>query len=375
MMNGQTYQADVLIVGGGPAGSSCAWALVRAGMNVIVLDKASFPRDKPCAGWITPQIVSALQLDVTHYCQNRVWQPVLGFRCGLIGGRSIEVRYPEPISYGIRRCEFDTYLLNRTQATIVTNCPVRQLERRNGTWVINDRWTAPMLVGAAGHFCPVARQLDAQRSRRPLVTAQEVEFAAPDDWTEPSLVATDIPELYFCRDLKGYGWCFRKGRFFNIGLGRLETRRLPEHVAEFCRALHQHRHVPNPLPAPFRGHAYVVYEHVAPRLFDDGVLLVGDAAGLAYGRSGEGIRPAVESGLLAAEAILDCQTDYRREKLSTYHDRIIARFGKPRVVRRWLPDSWISYLARWLLAQSWFARHVVMDRWFLHRQQMPLRFD
>ena len=57
-------RADVLIVGGGPAGSSCAEALVAAGRDVLVLDRVAFPRDKACAGWITPDVVSALRLDL-----------------------------------------------------------------------------------------------------------------------------------------------------------------------------------------------------------------------------------------------------------------------------------------------------------------------
>jgi len=71
---------DVLIVGGGPAGSSCAWKLRQAGVRTVLIDKKNFPRDKPCAGWITPQVVQALQLDIEEYKQNRTWQPIFGFR-------------------------------------------------------------------------------------------------------------------------------------------------------------------------------------------------------------------------------------------------------------------------------------------------------
>ena len=62
---------DALIVGGGPAGSSCAWKLRQQGMDVMVLDKAMFPRDKVCAGWITPAVVQALQLDTEDYARER----------------------------------------------------------------------------------------------------------------------------------------------------------------------------------------------------------------------------------------------------------------------------------------------------------------
>ena len=108
---------DVLIVGGGPAGSTCARQLTRAGLSVMILDKSAFPRDKVCAGWITPQVVDELQLDTGDYGHGRVLQPIRGFVSGL-GERSAQsVGYDRIVSYGIRRCEFDHYLLERCGAT------------------------------------------------------------------------------------------------------------------------------------------------------------------------------------------------------------------------------------------------------------------
>src|SRR5262245_6929280 len=102
---------DVLIVGGGPAGSSCAWALRGAGLNVIILDKCRFPRDKICGGWITPQVVEELQIDLDDYARTRLLQPITAFRVSAMGARDIEVPYDRAVSYGIRRCEFDDFLL------------------------------------------------------------------------------------------------------------------------------------------------------------------------------------------------------------------------------------------------------------------------
>ena len=76
---------DVVIVGGGPAGSACAWKLRQAGLDVVVIDSANFPRDKVCAGWITPQVIDDLRLDVDDYRAGRTFQPITGFRVGLIG--------------------------------------------------------------------------------------------------------------------------------------------------------------------------------------------------------------------------------------------------------------------------------------------------
>src|SRR5204862_2424285 len=75
---------DAIIVGGGPAGSTCAWALRRAGLKVCVADRAVFPRDKVCAGWITPPVIDALELDVEEYRQGRVFQPITAFRTSVL---------------------------------------------------------------------------------------------------------------------------------------------------------------------------------------------------------------------------------------------------------------------------------------------------
>jgi flavin-dependent dehydrogenase len=86
---------DVLIVGGGPGGSSCARMLGDAGADVVVIDKEVFPRDKVCAGWITPQVVDDLELDLDEYSSGRTLQAIRGFRAGVIG-RSRDVTTMRP---------------------------------------------------------------------------------------------------------------------------------------------------------------------------------------------------------------------------------------------------------------------------------------
>lgn len=368
-------RCDVLIVGGGPAGSSCAWRLRRAGLDALVLDQKAFPRDKPCAGWITPQVLESLQLDLDDYGRGRVFQPISGFRTGLIGGPEVYTTYPMPVSYGIRRCEFDDYLLQRSQARLRLAEPVKSLQRVDGRWIVNGTWEAPVLIGAGGHFCPVARALGArQGARLSVIAAQEVEFEASPEALRKGGVCGEVPELFFCRDLQGYAWCFRKGNFLNIGLGRLDAHELSSHVAEFCKWLRKRGKIRGEIPARFRGHAYQLYEQSQPKLVDDGVLLVGDAAGLAYPQSGEGIRPAVESGLIAADVIIAADGCYREENLEAYRARITARLGRPRAKgpSDWLPSAWLHYVAARLLATRWFSRRVLLERWFLHVHEPAL---
>ncbi len=386
-------RCDVLIVGGGPAGSSCARRLASAGMDVLVLDKAVFPRDKVCAGWISPAVIDELELDVADYAKSRVFQPISAFRIGLEAGPTLEIDYPRPVSYGIRRCEFDHYLLERCGARLRLGEAVKSLVRESDGWVINDRYRAPMLVGAGGHFCPVAQWLQ-KRSGKPkeetLIAAQEAEFLLDERQRVECRVEGHQPELYFCRDLSGYGWCFRKGDYVNVGLGRFDPRRLPEQTAAFHQRLQDEGRLPAGATGKFRGHAYLLFTHANREMVGDGVLLVGDAAGLAYAESGEGIRPAIESGLLAANVLLgrgaglpkghashgaaagDGRDRYRREFLEHYRDLLEHRFGPRRVAPRREASRLRRTIAALLMRQRWFVRKVVLDRWFLRSSIAPL---
>lgn len=376
MSSSAPESCDVLIVGGGPGGSSCAWRLRAAGLDVLVLDKKAFPRDKVCAGWITPAVVETLEIDTDDYGRGRVFQPIQGFRTGTESGRQVHIAYDHPVSYGIRRCEFDHYLLQRSGARLRLGEALRSMRREGGRWIVNEEIETPLVIGAGGHFCPVARHLGARPGRGELaVAAQEIEFEMDPSQTAQCRVASDVPELYFCDDLRGYGWCFRKDNFLNIGLGREGGHRLSHHVSAFRDALVERGMISPDTPDGFHGHAYLLYSSARRAVIDEGVMLVGDAAGLAYPQSGEGIRPAVESGLLAAATALATRGDYSRQRLEPYRQELIRRFG-PR--RRGAPGDGSGTgrikqaLGTWLLGTRWFSRHVVLERWFLHTDQKPL---
>ena len=368
---------DVLIVGGGPAGSACAWELRRAGTNVVVWDRRTFPRDKVCAGWITPQILAELDLDPGAYAAAGLTiQPISGFCISRLGDAEVRIQYARPVSYAIRRCEFDNYLLRRSEAQLRLGQAIDSLRRFDYTWVLNDAIRAKMLVGAGGHFCPVAQLLGARLGASELiVAAQEAEFELTPRQRAQCPVEPEMPELFFTRDLKGYGWVVRKGSYINIGLGRQDTHQLAEHVERFVEFLEQRGKIPVGLPAKFRGHPYLLHGESARPLVDDAALIVGDAAGLAYSRSGEGIRPAVESGLLAAQTIIEADGRYTRDRLSAYERRVIARFGphkKEVGVTDVLPEWLAGAIAGRLFGSAWFVRHVLLDRWFLHAHQQAL---
>jgi flavin-dependent dehydrogenase len=366
---------DVLIVGGGPAGSTCAGKLKQAGVDVLLLDKEKFPRPKPCAGWITPAVLETLAIDKDEYRRERLLQGISGFRIGLINGPEVVTRYAKVVSYGIRRCEFDHYLLKRSAVRQALGEPVAALERKEGWWIVNGRIMARLVVGAGGHFCP-ARFLGARIGKEEVIVAQVTEIAMGREEERLCPIPADTPALYFCRDMKGYGWLFRKGNFLNIGLGRMDRADLGRHTREFCTFLEKRGLLAAGFSGRFRGHAYLLFNRQGGRrCVGDGALLIGDAAGLSHPQSGEGILPAIESALLAADTILAANGDYRADNLEPYGERLANRFGG---VGMEIPSSPLSsgllrFLGARLLSSSWFARHIVLDRWFLHTGRKPLR--
>jgi flavin-dependent dehydrogenase len=361
-------RADVLIVGGGPAGSSCAARLVAAGRDVRLVDQHPFPRDKPCAGWITPEVVAHLALPLDEYAATHTLQPISRFRIGRIGGRSVAVEYAAPVSYGIRRCEFDTELLRRSGARTHLGERVIDIRREGREWVLNGHLAAPVLVGAGGHFCPVSRRLNGAPPRDAPVVAREIEFRLEGPALAGCRVDPERPELYFSPDLRGYGWCFRKGAHLNVGLGRRDPDALPRHLEAFLDWLVRERRIAAVPEAGWRGHAYLLREGRPRRLAEDGALLVGDAAGLAFAASGEGILPAVVSGQLAAEAILEAGDRVGGDQLGQLYGRRLAERLGPPMPPRPLVRPLAAAAGAILLASPWFARHVVLDRWFLHRE-------
>ena len=354
---------DALIVGGGPAGSTCAWALRLAGWNVIVLDRARFPRDKVCGGWVTPEVFALLELEPVEYrATGLTLQEITGFRTGLIGNRLIETRYTDVVSYAIRRCEFDDFLLRRARVRVLDGTPLRTLRRCGSVWIANDEIETPVLVGAGGHFCPVARHLHGEgREESPPVIAREVEFGLDG---RQSSVLSDTPELFFCRDLEGYGWCVRKNDYLNIGIGRRARDDFGLHVRDFMSFLSESGRLPGDSSLVWRGHAYHARGAGIRPLVGDGVLIAGDAAGLAYPESGEGIRPAVESGRLAAAALISANNRFSADDLSPYEDSLRA-LHRPAVPTPAPLRPIATALGRTLLQSAAFTRHVMLNRWFL----------
>ena len=228
-------------------------------------------------------------------------QEISGFRTGVIGYALVETTYSRVVSYAIRRREFDAFLLRRAGAQVLEETPVKTLRRSGGRWVVNDTIETAVVIGAGGHFCPVAKHLRGGADTSSPVVAKEIEFKLDPEHAH-RIPAT--PELFFCRDMEGYAWSVRKGDYLNVGIGRRDSKAFARHIEEFVAFL-ERRQTLEPGSRPrWHGHAYMAWGAGARPILADGMLVVGDAAGLAFPESGEGIKPAIESGRLAADALI-----------------------------------------------------------------------
>lgn len=359
---------EVLVVGAGPAGSTCARVLTDAGLSVLVLDRDQFPRDKPCAGWITPAVLQALRIDPQAYRAERLLQEISSFRTGLMYRKGIDTDYGRTVSYAIRRSEFDRYLLLLSGARTLLGEQVAALEREKDGWLVNGWIRARMVVGAGGHLCPVARALGALPGREPAIAALVAEFPTKRE----GAAAPGKVLISFTPDLAGYGWLLRKGSFLNVGLGSFNAKDVRRQTVEFLEHLRERGELPEDAAGLLKGHAYLPYLRTGGRrMVAQGALLIGDAAGVSYPESGEGILPAVETALLAAQTVLSASGDYRQEMLEPYAAAVSRRFGACGCDLQ-LPQGVKRLAGSAILSSRWLTRRLVLDRWFLHGGRQPL---
>lgn len=289
--------ADAIVIGGGPGGSSCAWKLREAGLDVLLLDKAAFPRTKLCAGWVTPEALADLEIDPDD-CPIGI----LRFEELNIHWRAITVR-PRSRQYSVRRLQFDDFLLHRAGVTVLRHKASR-IRRDGGDYVVDDEFRCRYLIGAGGTACPVYRAFFEDRSprNRNLQTATyEQEFAY--DWEDPACHL-----WFFDGGLPGYAWYVPKANgYINVGLGGMavQMKRRGGHIrgywSEFVTKLSRMGLVSVKHYDP-AGYSYFLRGATGP-VQDRNAYIVGDAAGLATRDMCEGIGPAVKSGLLAARSI------------------------------------------------------------------------
>ena len=360
---------DVIVIGGGPSGSTVARKLALAKKNVLLLDASIFPRVKLCAGCVTKQALFDLELNPDEYPLTIQPFSSIFIDCG---GKSYETKWDDPASYGIVRYEFDHFLLNRAQQSGVSircGIRVRDIEFEKDFLTVStekETFKSSLIVGAGGHTCPVARITGSISSEESVVLTQESETNIGKNVLKERAPNYGFPELFPEPDFNGYAWYFTKGDFLNIGVGCIgKEPSVHKRLDRFLKVLVDSGRLNAQLDlTKFKGHAYSIYRSSVRNIIGKRFLLVGDAAGLAQDFSGEGIGPAVKSSNLAYKNIIDFLE--LNKSLDLYQDQIFALYGNGQTtlgnkIVKLLPSNVTQNIAKLMCKNAWLRRRFVLE--------------
>ncbi len=318
--NGAVRRYDAIVVGAGPAGSTCAYRLAAAGASVLLLDRARFPRDKPCGGGVTGRAARLLPFSIAPVVEDRV----TSVRMRLRYGSWFERGEGEPLVLMTQRMRLDAFLAEQAAAAgaeLRDGLKVESVEAfPDGVEAVagGERLHAETLVGADGVNGLCARRLGLGGNQEVGVA---LEGNVPYDRLGEGYRSLAVLELGIVPG--GYGWVFPKGDHANVGIGGWgsEAPRLRGHLAALCAA---HGVAADDLQG-LRGYRLPLR---SPRstLARGRAAVVGDAAGLVDPVSGDGMFEAFLSAKLAAEASLDVIAG-RADGLEPYGEQLSGRLG------------------------------------------------
>ncbi|MEV6983816.1 geranylgeranyl reductase family protein [Sphaerisporangium sp. NPDC051017] len=337
--------ADIIVVGAGPAGSTTAFYLAQAGYDVLLLEKTRFPREKVCGDGLTPRAVKELiamgvDIDAPGWIRNKGLR-VVG------GGLRLELAWPELSSFpdfGLVRTRLD---FDQILAANAERAGVRLLQGVNVTGPVLDErsghivgvtaksdgepvtYRSRLVVAADGNSTRLSLSMGLhKRDDRPMGVAVRTYFTSPrhdDDWLESWLELWDTEPDGSARLLPGYGWVFGVGDgTSNVGLGLLNTSEAFQNLDYRDLLRRWVRNMPaewgfteENMTGPVRGAALPMAFNRQPH-YTRGLVLVGDAGGMINPFNGEGIAYAMETGRVAADAIttaLSAGTPAQRERV------------------------------------------------------------
>lgn len=384
-MSGQVETAEVIVVGAGPGGSATAAYLAAHGLDVVLLEKASFPRDKVCGDGLTPRAVRELISLGVPIPEEEGWHRTKGLRI-LGGGVRMELDWPGSSTFppfGLVRTRMD---LDEILARHAASRGARLHEGMNVQGPVLDHrghicgvtakvmgpdgratgekreFRAPVVVAADGNSSRLSLSMDRpKRDDRPMGVAVRTYYSTPrhdDDYIESWL------ELWTKGDqgedvlMPGYGWIFPLGNgTANVGLGILDTAEAfgtfdyRDVLRRWVDAMPQEWGMgPDTQLGPVRGAALPMCFNRQP-LYERGLLLAGDSGGMVNPFNGEGIAEAMEAGRHSAEIIASAlarRTPGEREAVLQSYPRVMKEslggyytlgrhfatlIGKPEVMR------------------------------------------
>jgi len=286
---------DVIIAGGGPAGATAAFFLGRAGKKVLVLEKELLPRYKPCGGAVSAEVLEQFPFSFEPVIQSRV--NAISY---VLGDEVVTIPVVGSSLRMVMRKQFDAYLLEHVQAEVRQGEAARSVDESSESisveTVKGERIEADYLVAADGANSLMAHSLGLRR-KKSMAGAIEIEAEVPDETLHRF---AENPIFIFGEISSGYIWIFPKADHLSIGIGGLKPG--PGELQAVLERVMQHFGIPIQRQAS-HGHPVPIFGQ-EETLGTQRSLLVGDAAGLVDPFTGEGIRFAIKSGHLAAQAIL-----------------------------------------------------------------------
>jgi len=366
------YDADVLIVGGGPSGSICAYYLAKAGIKVILIDSENFPRDKICGDFVSPVGLNELKKigiwELDDFKKTNVINQATVYVDGVKLVTSKLPHIDGLPNYGrvIPRVILDNWILDAAReqgVQIITPCKFENYFVSDKCVKINClidgievHFTTKIIVGADGSTSRVERIMNGHK-RKP-----EKRIVAVRAYFENIDCNTEDAELFFSsKSFPGYYWFFpTSANTANVGIGmmlenfpkeKIRLKQLLLDMIENDKAF-KARIGKGKIADKIVGFPLSIYDPKAT-IIKDRVLLAGDAAGLIHSINGEGMQYAMQSGRWAAESIIECSSsaDFSTDSLKNYekkvqveigYDMCIANMGMQLIRNRNLNPLWLK---------------------------------
>lgn len=329
---------DVIVVGAGPAGSTAARVCAQHGLRVALLEKATFPRAKPCAGAASVRTLRALNTIGVHVPRSLIERRIYGLQMMGPDRQPFTIRCPRLLAYTVLRTSFDHFLAQEAMAAgaeLHENHAVTSVERQGNQVICHTAHRAfagRLVIGADGAAGVVGRSTGLRSPFKPddLELAIEVDVPIPSEdfglAIDPSLLT-----LWFLSVPLGYYWAFPRRQSLSLGVGGIAARmgNMPGLLGTFAKLLARQTGLHLGPLRNVRGHALPATGFRLP-VSSDCVLLAGDAAGFVDTLSGQGICYAVESGILAGWTAADAVSrgKFTAEALEAYPARARRLFGQ-----------------------------------------------
>ncbi len=315
---------DVIIIGAGPSGSSCAYNVKRLNpsASVLLIDKAQFPRYKPCGGGISPDVHNYLDFDLSEALDSRCEQ------LSIVANGQQEKASCDILM--VRREHFDDFLVEKTKrcgVDVMTSCAVIDIENTKTQVTVktkNGDFLGKIAVLAEGGAGKLARKLNISPNNN---------VAAALEYEHYQRQNSSVMEINFDHIRSGYAWVFPKSDGLSMGIGGFfgnKKKNKADDRAGLPKKLNyylQQQNVNDINRAHLHGHPIQLYSG-RKKLVHNRIMLIGEGAGCVDPLTAEGIRPAIKSGYLAAHAIAKAVSENNITELKKYNRAFHQNIGK-----------------------------------------------